>query len=155
MNKLKACIPYVVIIVVVVLIRTFIITPVAVSGGSMEPTLYNKQILILKKYDHSFNRFDIVVFEYNNSKLIKRIIGLPGDNVAYIDGKLYINDEEIEDTFASITKDFTFEGVVPDDSYFVMGDNRNNSSDSRIFGFVSKDQIQGTTNFRLWPLGKF
>ena len=126
-----------------------------VSGGSMEPTLYNKQILILKKYDHSFKRFDVVVFNYNNSKLIKRIIGLPGENVKYENGVLYINDEIVEDRFASITKDFSFDGTVPKDCYFVMGDNRNNSSDSRIFGFISKDQIQGTTSFRLWPIGKF
>ena len=83
MKFIKELVPYIVIIVVVVLIRTFIVTPVQVDGESMYPTLLDNQILILKKYDHSYDRFDIVVFKYNNSKLVKRVIGLPGETVSY------------------------------------------------------------------------
>ena len=77
----KELIPYLIIIVVVVSIRIFIVTPVQVSGDSMRPTLKNREILLLKKYDRSFQRFDIVVIDYDNDRLIKRIIGLPGETI--------------------------------------------------------------------------
>lgn len=156
MKFLKEIIPYIVIIVVVVLIRSFIVTPVQVDGESMYPTLDDKEILILKKYDNSYERFDIVVFDYNNSKLVKRIIGLPGETVAYKDNELYINGEKFEDVdLKVITSDFELSAVIPDDYYFVLGDNRNNSIDSRRIGLISKNDILGTTNFSIFPFNKF
>ena len=105
----------------------------------------------------SYERFDIVVFNYNNSKLVKRIIGLPGETVEYKDGVLYVNGSPIDDPFASKTRDFKLSNlnidVIPEGYYFVMGDNRNNSSDSRIIGPISLDSIEGTTTFSLWPIG--
>ena len=88
---LKELYPYVIIVILVVLFRTFIATPVRVDGGSMDYTLHNNDILILNKLDKSFKRFDVVVINANGSKLVKRIIGLPGENIEYKDGKLYIN----------------------------------------------------------------
>ena len=82
---LKELYPYVVIVVVVVLFRTYIATPVRVDGDSMKDTLHNNDILILNKLDKSYKRFDIVVVNYNNTKLVKRIIGMPGENIAYKD----------------------------------------------------------------------
>lgn len=157
MNIIKAVIPYIIIIITVVVIRTYVLTPVIVSGTSMDDTLKNGELLLLKKYDKSYERFDIVVFDYGDSKLVKRIIGLPGETLEYKDGVLYINGEEVEDPFALATKDFKLSDlnidVIPEGHYFVMGDNRSNSSDSRIIGSISAETINGTTSFSLWPFG--
>lgn len=159
MKIVKEIIPYIVIIIVVVLIRTFIATPVLVNGSSMYPTLKNNELLVLKKYDRSYARYNIVVLDYKNEKLIKRVIGLPGETVEYKDGILYINGKETDDDFASITSDFKsselVKGTIPEGYYLVMGDNRNNSIDSRTIGLISKDDINGVTNFRFWPFGTF
>ena len=127
----------------------------------MTPTLYNGEILLLKKYDKKLERFDIVVLNYEDDKLIKRIIGLPGEHVYYKDSNLYINDEKLEEEFLPDNLKFDdFDNVligksiIPDNSYLVLGDNRNNSTDSRIIGFIDKEDILGTTSFRLFPLKK-
>lgn len=159
MNKfIKELIPYITIIIVVVFIRTFIVTPVRVDGVSMEKTLNDKEILILNKLDKKYERFDIVVLNYNNEKLIKRIIGLPGESVNYKNGKLYINNKVVKDDLSNITGDFKLinlgYSVVPEDKYFVMGDNRDHSLDSRLIGLIDKKSIQGTTSLRLYPFNK-
>lgn len=160
MKLLKECIPYIIIIAVVILIRTFLITPVRVQGTSMVPTLEDKQILLLNKWNHNYERFQIVVLDYHGTKLVKRIVGLPGDNVFYQKGKLYINDKEVKETFQhGKTGDFKLEELgydeIPNDYYFVMGDNRMNSTDSRTIGLVAKKDILGTTNFSLFPFNRF
>ena len=160
MKILREIIPYIIIIIVVVLIRTFVVTPVRVDCTSMAPTLKNGEILLLKKYDKSIKRFDIVVIKYNNSKLVKRVVGLPGERIKYLNNKLYINDEVIEENFINTTtSDFNLSKLkfdfIPNNYYFVMGDNRNNSTDSRIIGLVRIDDILGTTDFSLFPLNKF
>ena len=158
---IKELIPYIIIVVVVVLFRTFIATPIRVDGPSMEDTLKDGNILILNKLDKSFKRFDIVVIYKDNIRLIKRIIGLPGENIAYKDNKLYINDKEIEDVSLIRTNDFTLEELydidkIPKGYYFVMGDNRTVSKDSRYYdiGLIKKSEIAGTTSFRLFPFNK-
>ncbi len=163
MKKLtKELLPYIVIILSVVLIRTYIITPVQVRGSSMYPTLKNNEILILKKFDKSYKRFDIVVVNYNNEKLIKRIIGLPGEKIEYKNNKLYINGKKINYDFTTntTTDDFDLEELfnikkIPNDSYFVMGDNRNNSTDSRMIGCINKKNITGVVGMSIFPsIGK-
>ena len=152
---IKELIPYIIIIICVVLIRTFIVTPVRVDGVSMNPTLENNEILILNKLDKSYNRFDIVVFNYNNEKLVKRIIGLPGETIKVKNNKLYINNKYIEEDFThKDTDDYEYELVIPKNSYFVMGDNRSNSLDSRFIGPINKQNIEGTVNLSLLPLKK-
>lgn len=121
----------------------------------MNPTLSSGEILLLKKYNHNYQRFDIVVLKYGKDKLIKRVIGLPGETVSYQHNKLYINGKEVEDKIKSGTKDFTITTKIPEGYYFVMGDNRNNSTDSRIIGLIPKENIQGTTTFSIWPLNQF
>ena len=149
---IKELIPYIIIIICVVLIRTFIITPVRVDGVSMNPTLENNEILILNKLDKSYNRFDVIVFKYNNTKLVKRIIGIPGDTIEYKDNKLYINGKYIKENFKhKDTSDFTYSTVIPENSYYVLGDNRVNSLDSRIIGLVEKEKIEGTVNLSILP----
>lgn len=160
LNFIKEISIYVFIILGIILIRTFVVTPVRVDGDSMNNNLKNGEILLLKKYDKSFDRFDVVVFNYKGEKLIKRIIGLPGESVSYKDNKLYINGEYVEENMIDkITHDFNLStlGVetIPDDYYFVMGDNRTNSTDSRFIGLINKKDILGTTNFIIFPFNKF
>lgn len=158
MKIIKELIPYAIILLVVVLIRSFIATPVIVSGSSMDGTLEDGDILLLNKFDNEYERFDVVVFDYQDTKLVKRIIGLPGEHVKYEDHVLYINNEEVTDEFASITFDYDLNylgyDVIPEGYYFVLGDNRTKSSDSRMIGLISKDVIDGTASFSIWPFGK-
>lgn len=159
MKTTKSLLPYLIIIVAVVFIRTFIITPVRVTGNSMYPGYKDGDIMILKKFDKKIDRFDVVVLTYNGEKLIKRVIGLPGEYIEYKNSKLYVNGEQIDDVDLKVsTDDFTLDDlgydVIPENFYFVLGDNRPISQDSRIIGLVSKESILGTTDLRIWPLNK-
>lgn len=160
MNKLKELLPYMIIIIVVILIRTFIITPVRVNGPSMNPNLHNGDILLLEKYSQEYKRFDIVVLKYNKEKLVKRIIGLPGEKVAYIDSKLYIDGKIVEEPFVTEeTENFSLRklgiDVIPEGYYFVVGDNRDDSLDSRYIGLIPKEDIDGKVIFCLFPFKNF
>lgn len=160
MKIIKSILPYVIIVIVVILIRTFIITPVIVDGDSMYPNLVNNQVLLLKKYDKSIKRFDVVVINYNKDRLVKRVIGLPGEKIEYKDSKLYVNGNVVDEKMIDVkTADFRLDYIgyetIPDGYYFVVGDNRGNSKDSRIIGLVSKNDIVGITNFSLFPFNKF
>lgn len=155
MKVIKEVIPYIVIVVVVVLIRTFIITPVRVDGDSMKNTLKNGDILLLYKLS-SIDRFDIIVLEEekDNEKIIKRVIGLPGETVAIKKGKIYINDKVIDDEYAyGETTDYN-KVTLKDDEYFILGDNRLISKDSRYFGPIKDNEIKGKIVFRLFPFTK-
>lgn len=163
-EKIKEISIYLLIIVMVILIRTFIITPVRVNGTSMDPTLKNGEIMILNKIKYNKNdikRFDIVVIKMDKELLIKRVIGLPNEEVKYVDNKLYINNEYVEETFLNedvYTTNFSLSDInlekIPENCYFVMGDNREVSLDSRTFGCFSKDKILGSANLVLFPFTK-
>lgn len=165
----------VVLIVIFTLIRQFLFVPVSVDGPSMLPTLEHGDRLILTKVG-DVTRFDVVVFpapDEEENQYIKRVIGVPGDSIEYIDDNLYINDQLIEEPYVdemansmegyeNYAMDFTLESLtdgetatVPEGQYFVMGDNRPNSKDSRIFGFIDADNVIGVTDFRFWPLEDF
>lgn len=147
---------YVLIIIVILLIRTYIVTPIRVNGTSMYPTLKQNEIMILNKIGlkSGIDRFDIVVVKTDNNRIIKRVIGLPGESVMYEDGKLYINGKYVEDSYSlSETKDFD-NIVLKEDEYFVLGDNREVSKDSRIIGPVNKEQILGKTRLVIFPFTK-
>lgn len=151
---------YVCIIIIIILVRSFIVTPIRVNGESMYPTLKNKEIMLLNKINYRVNdieRFDIVVINTEDEKLIKRVIGLPGETLKYENGELYINGKKIEEKFLKEkTTDFNIEDQglkkIPANQYFVMGDNRNNSKDSRIIGPVNKSQIAGRAKLVILPL---
>ena len=163
MSKFKKMLPYLIIIAVVILLRIFIVTPVRVSGDSMEPTLHTGEIMVLNKIKSKttdIKRFDIVVIKYNGEKLIKRVIGLPGEKIEYKDEILYVNGKAVMETYLTQPmSDYNITSLgsetVPDDSYFVLGDNRSNSLDSRLIGFIKKKDIEGITNFVLFPFSEF
>lgn len=163
---IKGIVPYVFIILFVVIFRTFVATPVVVDGPSMDPTLRNGQLLILNKLPQRYKRNDIVIVKKlvggKKERLVKRIIGLPGEHVEFKYGKLYINDHKVKDKFAKNTDPFDMSKVydkkrIPEGYYFVVGDNRSVSLDSRdpLVGLVSQDEIIGKTGFRIWPITKF
>lgn len=161
-DKIKELIPYIIIIIVVVLIRTFIATPVIVSGTSMVPTLKNHQLLLLNKITYRFNdinRFDIVVIKKDKEEIVKRVIGLPGEYIEYKNNTLYIDGKEIESDYNFETDDFTLDSIcnckkIPEDKYLVLGDNRKVSADSRIMGLIDKERILGKVNISIWPIKK-
>ena len=156
----KELIPYVVIVIVVVLIRTYIITPVIVSGDSMVPTLKDRQLLLLNKINYRINdikRFDIVVINLDKKEIIKRVIGLPGEEITYRSNSLYVDGHEVETNYNFDTDDFSLKTIcncsrIPEDKYLVLGDNRSVSADSRIIGLIDKKDILGNVNISLWPI---
>ena len=118
-----------------------------VDGHSMDNTLFDGEQLLLNP-SAEIRSGDIVVFEYGQTYLIKRVVGLPGDTVAVVKGVLYVNNIKYDESYLSeecITRfmDSSFMVTVGEDEYFVMGDNRDNSRDSRSFGCVPRDTITG------------
>ena len=158
-NWLLELIPYIVIIIIVLLVKQFIFTTVIVHGASMEKTLHDKDIMILDKIGvkiFGIKRFDIVVVDTDNNKIIKRVIGLPGETVEYKDNQLYINGELVEDNYGGNKYTSDIEAItLGDDEYYVLGDNRTNSIDSRSIGAVSKEQIIGHARFIIFPFTRF
>ena len=159
-NKfVKEIISLAVIVIIVLLIKHFLVTPIQINGDSMDPTLKNGDIMILNKIGYKMNgikRFDIVVINNKDTLLIKRVIGLPNEKIKYENNKLYINDQEIKEDYLDsneITNDF--ETVVKDYCYFVLGDNRDISLDSRELGCFDISEIQGTTSFTIFPFDRF
>jgi len=156
MKFIKETIPYLAIILVVLIIRTFIVTPIMVSGESMVPALKGGELMLLKKYDTSYERFDIVVVNKNveGDNLIKRVIGLPNETIRYKNDKLYINGKIFDDVYAyGDTSNFK-EITLGEDEYFLMGDNREISLDSRALGIIKKSEIEGTVGLILYPFNK-
>lgn len=160
---IKEYLPYILIIVAVLLIKRFVISPVNVVGDSMYPTLHDGYVMLLDEIYYKFDkldRFDIVVIKYKDSSgkselIIKRVIGLPGDTVSYDKGKLYINGKYIKEKFSHAeTKDFG-PLTLDDDEYFVMGDNRTVSLDSRYIGPIKTKDIRGRTIISIYPFNKF
>ena len=152
-EKLKEILPYIIIFIVVILFRTYIATPVIVNGPSMQETLHTNDVLILRRTD-KINRYDIVVANHNGDKLIKRVMGIPGDKIKCVSGIIYVNNEEISSYGYGTSFDFP-QVILGTDEYFLIGDNREDSLDSRYFGPVQKSDINGIANFRLFPFTKF
>lgn len=122
---------------------------VKVDGESMQPTLNNNDIVIYKKNIRNIKRFDIVIFKFNNSLFIKRVIGLPEEKIEYRENNLYVNGEVILENFKkSITNDLVIDSI-PENEIFVLGDNRIFSSDSRNFGSIKLSDIKGIMILKL------
>ncbi|WP_421000526.1 signal peptidase I [Carnobacterium maltaromaticum] len=158
---------------VVLLLRTFIFSPVIVKGESMSPTLANSDRILLLKME-KVKRFSIVTFpapDDPSQNYVKRVIGLPGDSISYKNDVLEINGKAYEEPYLDeykaqlpertlLTNDFTLEQitgdeVVPEGEYLLLGDNRQNSKDSRMIGYIKADDIQGVADYRIWPIKTF
>lgn len=163
-NVLKDVGGYVLIILAVIVIRVFIFDPVRVDGPSMDTTLQDGEVLILNKVKyrkHDIERYDVVVVNDGDKKIIKRVIGLPNETIEIKNNKVYANGLELDNSFASTeTNDFNLTDIglkkIPADSYFVLGDNRRISHDSRYadIGTIKKDQIVGKATIVVWPIKK-
>ena len=141
----------------------FLYQPVKVEGTSMMPTLDDQERVFINKFVYRLepiHRGDVVVFRYprdTSKSYIKRVIALPGDRVRIDDGLLYVNDRPVEEGYVPSTYEDVrsyAETVVPAHSYFVMGDHRNLSNDSRDFGPVDEGYIYGKAVFGYWPFAK-
>lgn len=155
---IKDMFKYLIVIVVILLIRVFIISTTEVVGNSMNPNLNNGNILLVDQVFYKLSglkRFDVISFKSKPSHLVKRIIGLPGETIEYEDNILYINNKKIKERFNLLgsTNDFG-PVVIPKDNYFVLGDNREDSTDSRVFGTIKVNIINGKCFFSIWPLNQ-
>lgn len=142
---------------VAVLISTLVLPVLQIEGTSMEPTLYNGDIVLLGTTTR-FERGDLCGFTWNNKLLIKRVIAVPGDWIEIdVDGTVYLNGELLEEPYVEKKAlgecDLTFPFQVPQEQYFVIGDMRESSIDSRntLIGCIQKEQIVGKVFFRIWP----
>ena len=142
---------------VAVLIATLVLPVLQIEGTSMEPTLSNGDIVLLTKTTN-FGRGELCGFSWNNKLLIKRVIGIPGDWIEIdTDGTVYLNGEKLDEPYAEQLSvgecDLEFPFQVPQEQYFVLGDMRESSIDSRstLIGCVENDQIIGKVFFRIWP----
>src|SRR5579872_1347635 len=159
-------------VLIAVVLIVFIYQPVKVEGTSMLPTLTDQERIFINKFTYKFGlgdieRGDTVVFSYPDDKTksyIKRVIGLPGDRVRIDSGQVFVNDRAlVEDYVADENKDKVswppvvpgqppYDQVVPASDYFVLGDHRSSSSDSRSWGYVPRENIYGKAVFVYWPL---
>ena len=142
---------------VAVLIATLVLPVLQIEGKSMEPTLVNGDIVLLTK-TVNFNRGELCGFSWNNKLLIKRVIGIPGDWIEIdTDGTVYLNGEKLDEPYAQQLAvgecDLEFPYQVQPAEYFVVGDMRESSIDSRntLIGGIPKEQIVGKVFFRIWP----
>lgn len=167
-------------VLLVFVVRTFLFSPFIVDGASMEPNFHTKERVIVNLLVYRFSEpsyGDVVVFDVpeEGRRFIKRIIGVPGDTIEVHGDDVYINGEVIHEPYLaeaiaqshangetyngvgdyfSFPNDYYQENIVPEDHYFVMGDNRGDSKDSRAIGYVSEDEIIGRADVVMWPLNK-
>lgn len=155
---IKEVVPFIIIILSVLFVKQFIVTPIQVNGDSMDPTLKNGDLMLLNRLSYKFgsiNRFDIVVIDKGDSYIIKRVIGLPGETIKFENNQLYINDAKVDEPFlpeGKTTHDFV--AYASDNCYFVMGDNRQISLDSRELGCFDISDIRGKTSFSFFPFNR-
>ncbi len=147
-------------VIIAVLIHIFLAEATQVSGQSMEPTLHTDDRVLIEKISYHFHpprRGDIVVIhvETRDHPLIKRIVGLPGETISIHDGRVYINGKPLQEEYMhGPTTGYLPPTRIPLMHYFVLGDNRQASSDSRYFGPVAREDIIGRAFFRYWPPDK-
>ena len=164
---------YIITVVLFVLIFVVLVNFQPIAGNSMFPTLEEGDVIVCSKLffnKNNIKRNQIVVLKAENNKsFVKRVIGLPGERIDYMDGKLYIDKKPHNEMFLGsdvVTNNFMFEdicsekdcpeGIIPKDMYLVLGDNRPQSEDSRKkeFGLIPKEDIKCDVLMRIWPLNK-
>ncbi len=144
------------------IVTCFFLFIARINGASMEPNFHDNELILVNRFNVSYERFDVVFVNvskertsyYRDDSFLKRIVGLPGEIIEYKDDKLYVNGVVVPEPFENgITNSFNFGDVckiketscqvIPEDYYFVLGDNRENSTDSRIIGLVHKNDLFG------------
>ena len=153
------------VVFVILFLLIYVVSVTQVVGNSMSSTLNDGDVLILSKANYRFfdiKRGDIISLDYEDTKyLIKRVIGLPGEDIDIINNKLYINgeiytedylDEDLN--YANFSLETLGYDVIPEDMYLVLGDNREDSLDSREIGLIDKSSINGKVVLRIWPINK-
>ncbi len=147
-----------------IVVMIFLYQPVKVEGTSMNPLLSDQERIFINKFVYRFEpieRGDVVVFWYpldRSKSFIKRVVGLPGETIEIRDGHLYINGDELADQYVPagyIDSSNYGPRKIPLGEYFVMGDHRDSSNDSRVFGPVSRSFIYGKAVFAYWPVDHF
>lgn len=173
-EALEFCAPIIIALIIAMLLKSFVFANAVVPTGSMLNTIQLEDRVIASRLTYVFNdpeRYDIIIFEYpdynpdvnpDEKYFVKRIIGLPGETVEILNGDVYVTGkdgktEKLRDDFVDEENKDNYNGTftVPEDSYFVMGDNRSRSVDSRYWlstNYVSKDKILGKVKFRYYPL---
>jgi signal peptidase I len=148
----------------VIVVMIFLYQPVKVEGTSMNPLLSDQERIFINKFVYHFEpieRGDVIVFWYpldRSKSFIKRVVGLPGESIEIRDGHVYINGQELADQYvpANYLDGSTYAPHrIPVDGYFVMGDHRDSSNDSRVFGPVPRQYIYGKAVFAYWPADHF
>ena len=151
-------------VVAVMVIHSFVAEPYMVDGPSMNPTLQSRERVVVNKMSYHLGepqKGDVIVFEYPRDRsrsFIKRVIATAGDTIEITDGKVYVNDQLLEEDYILDTTRTEYPKItVPQGTVFAMGDNRNNSMDSRSaeVGFIPLELIKGKATLILWPLGQF
>lgn len=153
---------YIIVIIIVLLLFIFVIGLQQVVGPSMSPNLEEGNVIIVNKLIYrlkDISRNDVIVLSQDEKYMIKRVVGLPGEFVEYKDNYVFINGVKYKETFIDEkikTEDFSIKDigydVIPKDMYLVLGDNRENSLDSRSYGLILKKQVIGQAWIRIWPL---
>jgi signal peptidase I len=150
-------------VVIAIFIVIFVIQPVKVEGTSMQPRLFDQERIFVNRFIYRFesiHRGDVVVFWYprdTNKSFIKRVVAIPGDMIEIQAGSVLINGTKVEEPYLQTEfrdhESFS-RTIVPPEQYFVLGDHRNSSNDSRMWGFVPRTLIYGKAIFRYWPVSR-
>lgn len=151
-------------ILIIICCKNFIINNKVINGNSMNDTFYNNDVVLIKKFNKTISRYDIVVINAKEpglkKSIIKRVIGLPGEEIQIKNGVVYINNKKLQD---DVVNEYIEDGGIAnkifkleEDEYFVLGDNRNNSEDSRSewLGSVKIGQIEGKVCMQIYPFDK-
>lgn len=148
-----------------ILISSFIISHTKVPTGSMMNTINPGDHLIVNRLPYYYRdpeRGEVVVFNFEEDNLIKRVIGVPGDVINIINYEIYINDQKVDETYLAddystyiyTGSEIDFPYTIPKDHYFMLGDNRKNSKDSRVFGPIPRERIIALAGFRIYPFSE-
>lgn len=144
-----------ILFVAVSLFRTYAFDIATVYGSSMEPSFFQGDILLVRSSSSDIERHDVVVAKALGKKVIKRVVAMPGEMVQIVNGKVLVNGKELCGQYAFYTEETGVAGepfLLGKDEYFLLGDNRGASADSRVFGSVGEDDIKGVVVFQFWPL---
>ena len=149
LKKYKKQILFILMLTVIVLFRTFVLQRIIISGNSMSPTLNDGNVVWAWK-NPTLDRNDIVIIKKDGTLYIKRIVGMPEETVEIKNGKAYINGKELQEEFDEMESEEQ-KIQLKENEYFVLGDNRNDSTDSRIWGAIGKEEITGEIVFKFFP----